>query len=115
MNRRDVPPSPPRLCAYAWCVTEHGRTVHPHDEDHRSAGIAVAVRVRPARDRGAGRSEQWELGLLRRTTDSETWFVVEAEEGTSVALSREALGMLLEAVRADRDLSAFYGDGEPDS
>ncbi|SDO46956.1 hypothetical protein SAMN04487848_1042 [Microbacterium sp. ru370.1] len=107
MNRENVFDSDPLGCGYAWCMTEHGRTVHPSDEDHRSAGTGVTVRVRAGFDHGSGRLEEWEIGLLRRSTDAETWLVVETGDGAAVALSHDATKVLLEAVSADRDLMAF--------
>lgn len=107
MNRENVFASDPLSCGYAWCTTEHGRTVHPHDEDHRSAGTGVTLRVRTGLDRGSGRLEEWEIGLLRRSTDEETWLVVETGDGAAVALSHDALKVIVEAVSAAPDLLAF--------
>ncbi|SDB85315.1 hypothetical protein SAMN05216418_0674 [Microbacterium enclense] len=74
---------------HEWCVTEHGSTVHPDDEDHRSAGIALTVRARPGDARGVGEVTTLEIGALRRADDSDTWIVIETGIGVSLALTRE--------------------------
>lgn len=107
MSRERVFASVPLSCGYAWCTTEHGRTAHPGDEDHRSAGTGITLRVRTGLDRGSGRLEEWEIGLLRRSTDAETWLVVETGDGAAVALSRDAAKVLVEALSADPHLKAF--------
>ncbi|MFF7681933.1 hypothetical protein ACFZA2_04155 [Microbacterium sp. NPDC007973] len=112
MNRQDAFDSDPRPCAFDWCATEHGRTVHPDDEDHRSGGVAVSLRTRAATARDRGHLEEWEIGLIRRSADAETWLVVEAPRGVSIALSREATRALVDAVCADRHLRDFVG-GRP--
>lgn len=107
MNRQDAFDPDLRPCAFVWCTTEHGRTVHADDEDHRSAGLTVALRTRAATSSGPGRLEEWEVGLLRRSTDDETWLVIEAPRGMSIALSGEGARAVVRAVRADRHLRAF--------
>ena len=107
MNREHAFDPDAHTCSFEWCATEHGRTVHADDEDHRSEGVAIAARTRAAASRGRGRLEEWEVGLLRRSTDDETWLVVEAPRGVSVALSREAARAVFRAVRSDRHLREF--------
>ncbi|MEZ3157406.1 hypothetical protein AB1K56_10810 [Microbacterium sp. BWR-S6Y] len=112
MTRSDGFPSDPHTCRYDWCSTEHGRTVHALDEDHRSAGYAVTVRVRNAAEHGEGRFEEWEVGLLRRSSDDETWFVVERPGDGSIALSRDAARALRRAIETDRYLREFSATGD---
>lgn len=83
-----------RRCIHPWCVTEHGATVHPDDEDHRSAGAALTVRARRAEARGPGGETQLELGALRRVGESETWIVIETGIGASLALTRDGARLL---------------------
>ncbi|MCJ1706413.1 hypothetical protein [Microbacterium sp. VKM Ac-2923] len=81
-------------CVFAWCVTEHGATVHPDDEDHRSVGVSVTVRARRGDAGGPGEETELELGALRRAGDSETWIVIETGIGVSLALTREGAHLL---------------------
>ncbi|MDQ1137897.1 hypothetical protein QE410_002696 [Microbacterium sp. SORGH_AS 1204] len=78
-----------RPCIHEWCVTEHGATVHPDDEDHRSVGVALTVRARRGEDRGGGEETTLEIGALRRSDDPETWIVIETGIGVSLALTRD--------------------------
>lgn len=64
-------------CAYAWCTTRHGLTIHPDDEAHRSSGSGFAARVRGSDEAGAGRETQIEVGVLRRPGDVENWLAIE--------------------------------------
>ncbi|WP_285138106.1 hypothetical protein [Microbacterium sp. lyk4-40-TSB-66] len=81
-------------CIHPWCVTAHGATVHPDDEDHRSAGVALTVTARRAEDHGPGRETELELGALRRAGESETWIVIETGIGASLALTRDGARLL---------------------
>lgn len=90
-----------RGCGFAWCVTEHGSTVHPDDEDHRSAGVGMTVRVRDDVTRGPGVSTKVEVGLLRRIDESETWLVVEAGAGSSLSIPLHSARALVASVRDD--------------
>ncbi len=110
MTREEPIPSPRRSCGYEWCVTEHGNTVHVDDEDHRSEGVGIAVRMR-AGGAGRGRLDDWEIGLLRRTADDETWIVVERQGEAPVALPRDAVRALIGAVVADPHLREFCAGG----
>ncbi|MDQ1083000.1 MULTISPECIES: hypothetical protein [Microbacterium] len=83
-----------RGCIHGWCVTAHGHTVHPDDEDHRSAGIAATVRARPGEARGPGDETELEIGALRRVDDTETWIVIETGIGVSLALTRDGARVL---------------------
>lgn len=90
MNERlSTPGVGPRRCALVWCVTAHGETVHPDDDDHRSAGIGVTVRARRGEARGSGEETELEIGALRRSDDAETWIVIETGIGVSLALTRD--------------------------
>ncbi|KQR21424.1 MULTISPECIES: hypothetical protein [Microbacterium] len=86
-------------CIHPWCVTEHGATVHPDDEDHRSTGVALTVRGRRAEARGPGEETELELGALRRAGEFETWIVIETGIGASLALTRDGAQLLLRRLR----------------
>lgn len=88
-------------CPYAWCTTDHGATVHPDDEVHRSAGAAVEIRVRRADDHAPGAPATVEVGLLRRPDDTETWLVIDDGAAVSLAMTLEGARRLREA--CDRD------------
>jgi len=79
-----------RRCPYEWCVTAHGATVHPDDEDHRSAGRGFRAWVRDGSGRGTGTLSDVEVGALRRTDDDRTWVVVETGAGIALALDADA-------------------------
>jgi hypothetical protein len=91
----------PRRCALTWCVTAHGETVHPDDEDHRSAGVGVMVRARRGDARGPGEETELEIGAVRRVDDSETWIVIETGIGVSLALTRDGARSLSRLLRDD--------------
>lgn len=102
-----IPDRHPALCRcpYAWCVTAHGDTVHPDDEDHRSEGVALTVRTRDGWAQGDGDARDVEIGVLRRRDDDLTWIVVEVGGGTSFAVElddADAIGrrLVLESQRA---------------
>lgn len=90
-----------RRCVHVWCVSEHGATVHPDDEDHRSAGVSVTVRARRGDARGPGEETELELGALRRADDLETWIVIETGIGVSLALTREGAQLLERRLRSE--------------
>ncbi|WP_295824853.1 hypothetical protein [uncultured Microbacterium sp.] len=94
-----------RECAFSWCVTEHGSTVHPDDEDHRSVGFGMTARVRQVTAHGPGILAGVEVGLVRRTDDTETWVVVETGVGISVSVPLRAARALIAGVQSD-DLMA---------
>lgn len=96
-----------RGCVFAWCVTEHGATVHPDDEDHRSAGIGVSARVRDSVVRGVGVATEVEIGLLRRAADVETWVIVETGVGVSVSVPVHAARALVAGVWSDAEISGL--------
>ncbi|MFJ4037409.1 hypothetical protein ACIPVB_04945 [Microbacterium sp. NPDC090007] len=85
---------PASRCVYGWCVTPHGDTVHPADEDHRSDGVGLTIRVRDARACGDGDLRAVEIGVLRRRDDTATWIVVEAGGRASFALALEDAGAI---------------------
>lgn len=107
MSRNDLPDPGAMRCAFAWCTTPHGQTVHPADEDHRSAGIALPLRARDARAGGPCETTEWEVGLLRRSGDDETWMVIEAGRALSLALPVDAVRALGKVLRDDPDLRAW--------
>lgn len=98
-------------CGFAWCVTEHGDTVHPADEDHRSVGRGWPGRVRGGRGVGPGVETDIELGVLRREGDSHTWVVIDAGAGLSIALSPEAAFALGRRLVDDPDVRAARSSG----
>jgi hypothetical protein len=100
-------------CAYAWCVTDHGRTVHPDDEDHRSAGSGFAARVRDGSSLGCGEITDLEIGVLRRRGDAETWISIESGAGVSLALPLVDARAL--ACRLGRELADAGAPLEPGS
>lgn len=113
MNERfSAPGVERRRCTYAWCVTEHGATVHPDDEVHRSAGRSLTVRARRSDAEGTGQETELEIGALRRAGDAETWIVIETGIGASLALTREGARLLGRQLRAElRSGGALASDG----
>jgi len=111
MNRRSrkTRGSAVRRCAFDWCVTEHGATVHPDDEDHRSAGRGAEVRVRDAGAAGEGEPDVLEAGLLRRAGDADTWVVLETGTGASISVPVGDFRAFLHAWRDDAWLSRLCG------
>lgn len=97
----------PRACPYDWCTTAHGRTIHPDDEDHRSAGTPVAATVRTLD--GSVRDTELEFGLLRRRDDTQTWLVLEDGADVRLELTLDSARSLLRAVRIDAALNAAEG------
>ncbi|MFG6446593.1 hypothetical protein ACFXQA_15135 [Microbacterium sp. P07] len=93
-------------CAWVWCTTPHGETVHEADEDHRSAGC-TAFLVR--RGDGAHAGIEVEVGLLRRRTDAQTWLVVEDGRGIHVEIAVESARDLLRALSADPAVARELG------
>lgn len=89
---RNFPPV--RRCAFAWCATPHGETLHPADEDHRSEGFALTVRARDVRTHGDGDTLDVEIGVLRRQDDDSTWIVIETGERSSVAIHLDDAGAI---------------------
>ncbi len=100
MNEQPPTPSPSRRpCVHAWCVTEHGATVHPDDEVHRSAGLSFTARARAGGVQDAGRDTDVEIGALRRVDDAETWVVIETGIGVSLEVSRDGADQLWRRLR----------------
>lgn len=92
----------PRSCEFAWCTTTHGRTVHPADETHRSAGLSVRIDFAdPAR---RDTSESVEIGLVRPWAAEQTWLVVEREDGRALTMSLESARRVWRTVHDDPDL-----------
>ena len=92
-------------CAFEWCTTEHGRTVHPDDEAHRSAGTGFPARVREGFV-GGGIVTDIEVGLVRGPDDRETWVALEFGSGCTVAIDAAAARVLGRLLREDRDIAA---------
>ncbi|WP_336630995.1 MULTISPECIES: hypothetical protein [unclassified Microbacterium] len=86
-------------CTRPWCVTAHGETSHPDDEDHRSAGLGVAVHTRSRA--GRGHRTIAEVGLLQRRTDPEVWLVIEDGAGLHAEVTLESARRIVRAVAAD--------------
>jgi len=99
MNRTPATHRPQAArCPFTWCTTEHGETVHPDDETHRSAGTAFAARLRDGRVGGVGVLTDVEVGVIRRVDDDESWVALEFGGGYAVELDAAAartLGRLL--------------------
>lgn len=81
-----------------WCTTAHGSTIHPDDEDHRSAGITVPVDVRAPGSRSATHTDV-EVGLLRRRGDDETWVVIEDGLDVRLELTVTSARRIVQAIR----------------
>lgn len=89
-----------------WCTTEHGCTVHPDDEDHRSDGVGVSVDVRSRRDHGATHSTHVEVGLVRRITEHRSWFVIEDGDSIHLEITIDSARRLFDAIEADPTLQS---------
>ena len=87
-------------CSFAWCATRHGATVHPDDEAHRSTGAGFPARVRGTGEAGPGADADVEVGILRRSDDSENWLVIEVG-GHGLALSRDGARELCRVLAND--------------
>ncbi len=90
-------------CGLSWCTTSHGRTTHPDDEDHRSAGLTVRLTLRSAL---GVRETEAEVGLLRRNNEHSTWLVIEDGAGLHLELGLESAVRLRAAIEADPVLDA---------
>jgi hypothetical protein len=89
-----------------WCTSEHGATLHPDDEDHRSSGVAVPLTVRTAGSAGVAAETDAEIGLLRRRSDSTNWLVIEDGANLHVELTLDSARRLVAAVSQDPVLRA---------
>lgn len=103
---RSPEPDETTACTRPWCATRHGETAHPDDEDHRSAGIAVAVEARPCGDTGRGQRTVVEVGMLQRRTDPSAWVVIEDGDGVHVEVTLDSARRLVRAIAADPALRA---------
>ncbi|WP_153001448.1 hypothetical protein [Microbacterium testaceum] len=109
MNSIPAEHSPkPERCAFVWCTTEHGRTVHPDDETHRSAGAGFPARVREGVIAGGGMATDVEVGLVRGPDDRETWVALEFGAGRMVAIDAEAARVLGRLLCEDPDIAAAF-------
>lgn len=88
-------------CVFDWCTTRHGDTAHPDDEDHRSRGRAITLRLRTGSADAPTRAVDVEVGLLHRREDDRTRLV--AEDGASVYVEIDVADVrsLVEALGAD--------------
>lgn len=99
-------------CSFAWCTTNHGRTVHPDDEIHRSAGTGFIARVRGGDVGGAGVLTDVEVGLVRRSDDDDAWVALEFGGGHAIAIDPGAARTLGRLLRDDPVLAVVLADGE---
>ena len=97
-------------CAFVWCTTDHGETVHPADETHRSAGTGFAARVRDGLHGGAGTLTEIEVGVLRRHDDAESWVALEFGAGYAIAIDVGAARRLGRLLRDSPDIAAAVDD-----
>jgi len=104
------PSSPTAACSYSWCTTDHGRTVHPDDEIHRSAGTGFVARVRDGSGSGPGVVTDVEVGIVRRGDDQESWVSMEFAGRGAVAIDLRAARVLGRLLRDDPDLAMALGD-----
>lgn len=93
-------------CTRPWCVTRHGETAHPDDEDHRSAGLGVTVEARSGGEAGRGQRTIVEVGLLQRRADPSAWVVIEDGDGVHVEVTLDSARRLVRAIAADPLLRA---------
>lgn len=100
---------PAPRCGLAWCTTDHGATLHPDDEEHRSAGIAVPIVYRHGAARSAERSTTVEIGLVKRSSDLQVWLVFDDGAGVDVEVPVAFAQRVVTAVRSDPHLSAELG------
>ncbi|MDF2990788.1 MAG: RecA-superfamily ATPase [Microbacterium sp.] len=105
-------PSQAAPCPFPWCTTDHGKTVHPDDETHRSAGVGFAARVRDGLVGGPGILTDVEVGILRRDDDEESWVSLEFGGGHGVAIDLGAARTLGRLLRDDPDLAAAFHDAD---
>lgn len=97
-------PPPSATCAHAWCTTEHGRTTHPDDEDHRSSGVLVAATVRAPGS--TPNDTEVEIGILHRRDDDETWLVIDDGHDVRLELTLASARRIVRAVRNDLALTS---------
>ncbi|WP_375385416.1 hypothetical protein [uncultured Microbacterium sp.] len=96
----------PTLCGFAWCTTEHGRTVHPDDEDHFSDGIPVELELRRMGDPATTFTTTVEVGFTRRVHDTQTWLSIDDGRRVRVDVGLYSARAVLRAVLADPLLAA---------
>lgn len=97
-----------RACSFEWCETAHDDTAHPEDEAHRSVGVGFVARVRGVHDRGPGVWRDVEVGVLRRRNDTESWLVIEAEDGTGLAINVDGARELRRALADDPQIRRAF-------
>lgn len=103
MPPNQLPAGTREACGHAWCITAHGATSHPDDEDHRSAGILVHG---VGRVDGHERDVALEVGLLRRHNGDDEWFVVEDGDGVHFEVTVRTARHIARAIAADPALRA---------
>lgn len=91
---------------FAWCSTPHDSLHHPDDDDHRSTGIHLRLTVRGPGSSASRREAEVEVGLLRRTTDSDTWLVIEDGARVHLEITLDSARRLAAAIRDDPMLRA---------
>lgn len=92
-------------CEHAWCSTPHGTTLHPDDEDHRSAGILVHGVVRSG---GNEHEAEFEVGMLRHRHDSDEWLVIEDGDSIHLEVTVETARRLVRAIAAEDALRPAF-------
>ncbi|MDF2664208.1 MAG: RecA-superfamily ATPase [Microbacterium sp.] len=111
MNRIPAEQRPQNTaCAFAWCTTDHGETVHPDDEIHRSAGTGFPARVRDGHLGSADVLRDIEVGVIRRPDDAESWVALEFGAGYAVAIDVVAARTLGRLLRDASAVAAALGD-----
>ncbi len=98
-------------CAFVWCTTDHGETVHPADETHRSAGTGFAARVRDGLVGSSGVFTEIEVGVIRRPDDAESWVALEFGADYSIAIDAAGARTLGRLLLDAPDMAAAVDDG----
>lgn len=100
-------------CSFAWCVTRHGREIHPDDEArHLSTGYALPLRVREGDDSGTAETIASEVVLFRAVEEDESWLIIAGQElEYRFDISVPSVHDLLRVFREDSELaSEFHPD-----
>lgn len=100
---------PTPACGFSWCTTDHGATLHPDDEEHRSAGVAVPVVYRRGAMRSTERQTTVEIGLVQRASDLQVWLVLDDGADVDLQIPAELAHQVVAALRSDPHLGAELG------